>query len=163
MKRVPIDSKEGVPFQTIREVGLLRTLKHPNIVELKNVIWQDNALFLVFEYVDFDLKSYVQHKGKLNSFELRLLARQLCLGLQYIQSHRILHRDLKPQNLLVTTSGNLKIADFGLSRSRTAGIGQLTSEVVTLWYRAPEILLGDCDYGTASDMWSLGAVLCSLS
>lgn len=88
---------------------------------------------------------------------------QLLKGIAYCHSHRVVHRDLKPQNLLIDRNGSLKIADFGLARAYGVPIGQITHEVVTLWYRAPEILLGSQTYSTPVDMWSAGCILAELS
>ena len=85
--------------------------------------------------------------------------KQLLDGVSYLHSHRILHRDLKPQNLLLDTEGHIKLADFGLSRSFSLPTRVYTHEVITLWYRAPELLLGGKLYCTAIDLWSLGCIM----
>lgn len=88
--------------------------------------------------------------------------KQLIDGVGYLHSHRILHRDLKPQNLLLDDEGHVKLADFGLSRSFTLPTRTYTHEVVTLWYRAPELLLGAKMYSTAVDLWSLGCIMAEM-
>lgn len=91
--------------------------------------------------------------------EIRKFSRQLLMAIRYSHENRILHRDLKPQNLLIDSNGDLKIADFGLARSFTYPMQPLTHEVVTLWYRAPEILLGQEIYTSAIDMWAVGCII----
>ncbi|CAH2017608.1 unnamed protein product [Acanthoscelides obtectus] len=88
--------------------------------------------------------------------------KQLIEALAYLHSHRILHRDLKPQNLLVDKEGHIKLADFGLSRSFSLPTRTYTHEVVTVWYRAPELLLGARMYCTGIDIWSLGCVMAEM-
>jgi len=113
----------------------LKELKHPNIVELKEVISAKNVLYLVFEYVKYDMKKYLKAKGSPPSEDtVKKFIYQLIAGLEYCHKHRILHRDLKPQNLLIDEEGNLKLADFGLARAIGLPINTITHEVVTLWY-----------------------------
>lgn len=130
-------------------------------------ISSETELFLIYEYVEYDLKKYLEIKGKLNTFELKLIVRQILEAINFAHQHQVLHRDLKPQNILIKSNGTVKLADFGLSRPVTEPAGPLTAEVpyhyqiVTLWYRCPEVLLGMSHYTSAVDMWSLGAILCS--
>lgn len=165
LKKVKLEAEdEGVPSTSIREISLLRELPHPNIVNLKDVVHQDQKLCLVFEFLDKDLKMYMDAVGKkkMHHMLIRSYMLQLLQGIHHCHQHRVLHRDLKPQNLLIDSKGVLKIADFGLARAFGIPIRTYTHEVVTLWYRAPEILLGGRQYATAVDMWSIGCIFAEM-
>ncbi|XP_044200316.1 cyclin-dependent kinase 15 [Thunnus albacares] len=159
LKVIRMKTEEGVPFTAIREASLLKGLKHANVVLLHDIIHTRESLTFVFEYVQTDLAQYLtQHPGGLHSHNVRIFMFQLLRGLCYIHSRRILHRDLKPQNLLISYLGELKLADFGLARSKSIPSQTFSSEVVTLWYRPPDVLLGSTDYSTALDMWGAGCI-----
>jgi len=159
LKKIRLENEdEGVPSTTIREVSLLRELSnHPNIVNLLDVIYGNQKLHLVFEYLDQDLKKYME-TAQIASQIVKSYLYQMVKGLLFCHSRRILHRDLKPQNLLIDRSGALKLADFGLARAFGIPIRTHTHEVITLWYRAPEILLGCQQYSTPVDIWSIGCI-----
>ncbi|XP_041935827.1 cyclin-dependent kinase 15 isoform X2 [Alosa alosa] len=159
LKVIRMKTEEGVPFTAIREASLLKGLKHANIVLLHDIIHTRESLTFVFEYVQTDLAQYMsQHPGGLNPYNVRIFMFQLLRGLSYIHGHRILHRDLKPQNLLISYLGELKLADFGLARSKSIPCQTYSAEVVTLWYRPPDVLLGSTDYSTALDIWGAGCI-----
>ena len=164
LKKIKLECEdEGVPGTTLREVSLLKELHHPNVVQLKDVFYmpQESKLYLCFEYCDFDLKKYMKSlQYKLSGECIKSFTYQMLNGLSWCHSHRIFHRDLKPQNVLVDPKqGTLKLADFGLARAFTVPLRTYTHEVVTLWYRAPEILLGQKEYALPVDLWSVGCVL----
>nr|CAG8555017.1 7816_t:CDS:10 [Entrophospora candida] len=130
--------QEGVPPTSLREISLLKEAKdHQNMVKLLDIVNQEKKLLLKFMF-------------------------QLVDGVLYLHSRRIFHRDLKPQNLLITADDNLKIADFGLARAIGVPMRPYTHQVITLWYRAPELLLGASHYSYSVDMWSVGCVFAEM-
>ncbi|PIA43985.1 hypothetical protein AQUCO_01800212v1 [Aquilegia coerulea] len=162
LKKIRLEQEdEGVPSTTIREISLLKEMQHDNIVRLQNVVHGKKSLYLVFEYLDLDLKKHMESCPELakNPRIVKMFLYQILQGVAYCHSHRVLHRDLKPQNLLIDRRTNtLKLADFGLARAFGILVRAFTHEVVTLWYRAPEILLGSHHYSTAIDVWSVGCI-----
>uniref|UniRef100_A0A452U1T3 Cyclin dependent kinase 3 n=1 Tax=Ursus maritimus TaxID=29073 RepID=A0A452U1T3_URSMA len=155
---------EGVPSTAIREISLLKELKHPNIVRLLDVVHSEKKLYLVFEFLSQDLKKYMD-SAPASELPLHLVKSyllQLLQGVNFCHSHRVIHRDLKPQNLLINELGAIKLADFGLARAFGVPLRTYTHEVVTLWYRAPEILLGSKFYSTAVDVWSIGCIFAEM-
>ncbi|OMJ69356.1 hypothetical protein SteCoe_32943 [Stentor coeruleus] len=162
LKKIRLQSEDsGMPATTIREIAILKELKHQNIVRLLDCIYDPYKLSLVFEYIQWDLKKYMEKKI-LDGNTIKHFLHQLLQGLLFCHKRRIIHRDLKPQNLLIDDEGNLKIADFGLSRAFGIPIQTYTHEVVTLWYRAPELLLGSKEYTTAIDIWSVGCIFAEM-
>jgi len=163
LKKILLDHEdEGVPSTAIREISLLKELKHPNIVYLRDVVYGDNRLYLAFEFVDMDLKKFIDTNPDMSPAVVKSFMYQLLLGIDFCHSHRVLHRDLKPQNLLIDKQKTLKLADFGLARAFGVPIRTYTHEVVTLWYRAPEVLLGARQYSTPIDIWSVGCIFAEL-
>ncbi|XP_074133309.1 cyclin-dependent kinase 16 isoform X4 [Sminthopsis crassicaudata] len=159
LKEIRLEHEEGAPCTAIREVSLLKDLKHANIVTLHDIIHTDKSLTLVFEYLDKDLKQYLEDCGNvINVHNVKLFLFQLLRGLAYCHRQKVLHRDLKPQNLLINERGELKLADFGLARAKSIPTKTYSNEVVTLWYRPPDILLGSTDYSTQIDMWGVGCI-----
>jgi len=165
LKKIRLESEdEGVPSTSIREISLLKELNHPNIVRLEDVLHNKNRLFLVFEFIDYDLKKYLDSiKANMSAMLLKSYLYQLLRSIFYCHGHRVLHRDLKPQNLLLDKHGQLKLADFGLARAFGVPVRTYTHEVVTLWYRAPEILLGSKVYSCPVDIWSVGCIFAEMA
>lgn len=150
---------EGIPSSSLREIAALKNLRHPNILDLHEVVHTGSSLYLVFEHLDSDLKKTLDGtEAGLPEKTARNYLFQLLKAIAYCHSRRILHRDLKLQNLLVNKNGTIKLADFGLARNLALPYRVYTKEVVTLWYRAPEILLGSPYYGPPIDIWSLGCI-----
>uniref|UniRef100_A0A8C4RHD2 Cyclin-dependent kinase 1 n=1 Tax=Erpetoichthys calabaricus TaxID=27687 RepID=A0A8C4RHD2_ERPCA len=167
MKKIRLESEEeGVPSTAIREISLLKELQHPNIVCLQDVLMQESRLYLVFEFLSMDLKKYLDSIPSGQYMDPTLVKSylyQICQGIVFCHSRRVLHRDLKPQNLLIDNKGVIKLADFGLARAFGIPVRVYTHEVVTLWYRAPEVLLGSARYSTPVDVWSIGTIFAELA
>lgn len=165
IKRVKMDhDDEGMPSTAIREVAVLKSADHPNVVKLLDVHCSPRRLHLVFEFVDVNLKQYMKKFGMhLQPAAVRMLQKQLMQGIDYCHARRIFHRDLKPQNILVDGEDILKIADFGMARAFNLPLPKYTHEVVTTWYRAPEILFGCEEYSLGVDVWSAGCIFGELA
>jgi len=164
LKRIRLEAEdEGIPSTAIREISLLKELRHPNIVRLYDVVHAEKKLTLVFEYLDQDLKKYLDvSQFGITPHVVKSFLYQLLTGVAYCHLHRVLHRDLKPQNLLINREGELKLADFGLARAFGIPVRSYTHEVVTLWYRAPDVLLGSRKYSTPVDIWSIGCIFAEM-
>ncbi|TPX41804.1 hypothetical protein SeMB42_g05404 [Synchytrium endobioticum] len=168
LKKVRIEpDKDGFPITGIREIKILTTLRHPNIVKLKEIVSSKDRIDLVFEYMDHDLTGlFANSQFKPSPSHIKCLMRQMFEGLSFLHNKRVMHRDLKGSNLLIDRSGNMKIADFGLARYLTRVLPQkghlremdYTNRVITLWYRPPELLMGATKYGPEVDMWSAGVI-----
>ncbi len=162
LKKIRMEGeRDGFPVTAVREIKLLQSLKHANVVTLQEVMVEKNDCFMVFEYLSHDLTGLLNHPSfKLDSAQKKHLAKQLFEGLDYLHRRGVLHRDIKAANILVSNEGQLKLADFGLARFY-AKRRQLdyTNRVITIWYRSPELLLGETQYGPAVDIWSAACVL----
>ncbi|KAE8681344.1 putative serine/threonine-protein kinase [Hibiscus syriacus] len=167
LKKVRFDNfePESVRFMA-REILILRRLDHPNIIKLEGIITSrmSCSIFLVFEYMEHDVTGLLSCSDiKFSVPQIKCYVKQLLSGLDHCHSRGIMHRDIKGSNLLVNNEGTLKIADFGLANFYVSGKRQpLTSRVVTLWYRPPELLLGSTNYTAAVDLWSVGCVFAEL-
>ncbi|MCO5564966.1 hypothetical protein L7F22_045359 [Adiantum nelumboides] len=166
---------DGVSPTAIREIMLLRECDHENVVKLVNVHINhaDMSLYLAFDYAEHDLYEIIRHHREkltipINQYTVKSLLWQILNGLNYLHSNWIIHRDLKPSNILVMGDGDeqgvVKIGDFGLARIYQAPLKPLGDNgvVVTIWYRAPELLLGAKHYTTAVDMWAVGCIFAEL-
>ncbi|XP_065218400.1 cyclin-dependent kinase 11B-like [Planococcus citri] len=169
LKRLKMEKeKDGFPITSLREINTLLKAQHPNIVTVKEIVVGSNMdkIFIVMDYVEHDLKSLMetmkQKKQGFSPSEVKCLMIQLLRAVNHLHDNWILHRDLKTSNLLFSHTGVLKVGDFGLAREYGSPLKQYTPIVVTLWYRAPELLLGVKEYSTCIDMWSVGCIFAEL-
>ncbi|KAJ6643784.1 Cyclin-dependent kinase 9 [Pseudolycoriella hygida] len=169
MKRMlTYNEKDGPPISVLREVRLLQHLKHENIVSLIGTCCSSSSFYLVFEFCEYDLEGLLKNtKVNLRLGELKNVLQQLLKGLYHVHSKKISHRDVNPANVLITKNGILKLADFGSARAfclpePTEPQNRYTNPVVTLWYRSPELLLGDRNYGPSVDMWGAGCIMAEM-
>ena len=170
--------KEGFPITALREIMILKELDHKNILKLLEVVVSEpkkekkieegkinRDVYLVFEYMEQDLGTILQRKIDFELSQIKYIFHELVLGLKYLHENNILHRDLKPSNILLSAKNEIKIGDFGLARifSNSPNAKKIyTNQVVTVCYRAPELLLGETNYSTKIDIWSLGCILLEL-
>lgn len=161
LKKIRMEGeKDGFPITAVREIKLLQHLRNHNVVSLLEVMVEKNECFMVFEYLSHDLTGLINHP----TFSLSLahkkdLSKQMFEGLNYLHHRGVLHRDIKAANILISNRGLLKYADFGLARffSKSRQL-DYTNRVITIWYRPPELLLGETRYGPAVDVWSAACV-----
>ena len=167
LKKVRMDKeRDGMPVTALREVRILQSSRHKNIVNLLRVVngKKPNAIFLVFEYCEHDLARLLETmRVPFTEAESKCLCLQLLQAVEYLHRRWVFHRDLKLSNLLLNNRGELKLCDFGLARFYQPGNdGSYTPKVVTLWYRAPELLFGCARYTAAVDNWAVGCILAEL-
>lgn len=174
LKKVRVDGvgeAESARFMA-REIALLRRLgDHPNVVRLNGLVTSRlntaPSLYLVFDYMEHDLTGLTAcataSGRRLSLPQVKCYMKQLLSGIEHCHNNGVLHRDIKTSNLLVSSDGILKIADFGLATSYDPeNVRPMTSQVITLWYRPPELLLGATHYGVGVDLWSVGCILAEL-
>ncbi|TPX06703.1 uncharacterized protein E0L32_002199 [Thyridium curvatum] len=160
----------GISQSAIREMALCSELSHPNVIKLIEIILEDKCIFMVFEYAEHDLLQIIHHhtqnpRHPIPPTTIKSIMFQLLNGCQYLHTNWVLHRDLKPANIMVTSAGEVKIGDLGLARLFQKPLHSLFSGdkvVVTIWYRAPELLLGSRHYTPAIDMWAIGCIFAEL-
>lgn len=173
LKKVRMENeKEGFPMTALREIRILQLLNHDNIVNLVEICRakatpynrEKGSIYLVFDFCEHDLAGLLScEEVKFSLGEIKSVMQQLFNALFYIHGNRILHRDIKSSNVLITKNGVLKLCDFGLARAMSKGQPQrYTNRVVTLWYRSPELILGERSYGPPIDMWGVGCIMCEL-
>ncbi|XP_033121938.1 cyclin-dependent kinase 9-like [Anneissia japonica] len=169
------NEKEGFPITALREIKILQQLRHENITHLIEICRAKGtpndhfitSIYLVFEFCEHDLAGLLSNQQvKFSLAEIKEVMKQLLNGMYYIHSNKILHRDMKTANILITKSGTLKLADFGLARPfslpKPHQPNRYTNRVVTLWYRPPELLLGERNYGPPIDMWGAGCIMAEM-
>ncbi|KAM0805682.1 meiotic mRNA stability protein kinase SSN3 [Usnea florida] len=160
----------GISQSACREMALCSELSHPNMIHLVEIILEDKCIYMVFEYAEHDLLQIIQHHSQptrhpIPASAVKSILFQLLNGLLYLHSNWVLHRDLKPANIMVTSKGEVRIGDLGLARLFYKPLHSLFSGdkvVVTIWYRAPELLLGSRHYTPAVDLWAVGCIFAEL-
>jgi len=172
LKKVLMENeKEGFPITALREIRILQLLNHENIVNLIEICRQysrhKTTFYLVFDFCEHDLAGLLSNINvKFSLGEIKKVMQQMCEGLFFIHNNKIIHRDMKAANILITKQGILKLADFGLARAisinKQGHPNRYTNRVVTLWYRPPELLLGERNYGPAVDMWGAGCIMAEM-
>ncbi|WVO18708.1 hypothetical protein L204_106428 [Cryptococcus depauperatus] len=184
LKRIRMEGeKDGFPVTAMREIKLLQSLRHKNVLKLVEMVVEKGSVYMVLEYMEHDLTGLLSHPHlKFTPAHVKSLSHQMLSGLEYLHTHSILHRDMKGSNILVNSKGELKLADFGLARvyekgndrcgegwkarkengKRLSRKEDYTNRVITLWYRSPELLMGETVYGAEVDMWSAGCIILEL-
>ncbi|VDN24385.1 unnamed protein product [Gongylonema pulchrum] len=160
------DGEEGIPATTVREISLLRELAHPNIVALDEFVLEEKYTYLIFEYLPTDLQEFIRSHSDGQLIDRAIQKQytyQILQAICFCHQRGVLHRDLKPENILLDEKGTLKLADFGLARPVDIPVKVYTHEVLTLWYRAPEVLLGSKRYSVGVDIWSIGCIFAELA
>jgi len=154
------DEDEQVRKTALREVRILKQLKHDNIVNLIEVFRRKGKLHLVFEFVERTiLEDLERNPDGMDPLECKKCLWQLLRSIEYCHSHNVIHRDIKPENLLISRNGTLKLCDFGFARTLAGPGARYTDYVATRWYRGPELLTGDTQYGKPVDVWAIGCML----
>lgn len=156
IKRIPLDPENGIPFTAYREIKVLKKYKHKNLVTLHDIRHEEGFIFLVMDYLPYDLTGLILSKYNFEPKQILGLIHQLCQATAYLHSKNLVHRDIKASNILIDEKGVLKLTDFGLTREQSP---YMTNRVCTLWYRAPELLLGEIKYCAKVDSWSIGILM----
>lgn len=164
IKRIRLGNyKEGVNFTALREIKLLKELKDPNIIELIDAFPHDGNLHLVFEFMQTDLEAVIRDRNIVLSLaDIKSYMQMTLKGLAYCHKKWVVHRDMKPNNLLIGEDGQLKLADFGLARIFGSPNRKFTYQVFARWYRAPELLFGAKQYGSGVDIWAVACIFAEL-
>ena len=157
------EAQNGVHWTALREIKLLQELNHENVIALLDVFGKDSSISLVFDIMITDLEQILyEQKLVLNMGHIKAYILMTLRGLEYLHKNFILHRDIKPNNLLIDKNNILKLADFGLARTFGTPSRIYTHQVVTRWYKSPELLYGARIYGAGIDIWAAGCVLAEL-
>ncbi len=173
IKKISMSSQdEGLPLTAVREISILKSYHHPNLVELLDIVIAPvkspnfrGHVDLVFEYMEHDINALVESKIQFTAGQIKNIMRQILSGIAYLHSNNIIHRDIKSANILLNNKGVVKLGDFGLARTISPIVQRnklYSGNVVTIWYRPPELLLGMKNYDLKVDMWSIGCVFAEL-
>lgn len=159
IKQIKMNKDHGVPCVTLREISILKQLKHKNIVRLYDVIHSESDMYLIFEYLDSDLGRFIRQHKHLSANTSIYLMRRMMEGLRFCHENMIMHRDLKPQNIFLSNNGEVRIGDMGMARAYVGPNAIYSYEVITQQYRPIELFLGDTSYDFSVDIWSMGCIL----
>ncbi|KAJ2160184.1 hypothetical protein GGF46_002446 [Coemansia sp. RSA 552] len=166
LKHLKLEKERGgFPITALREIHTLQLAKHPNIINVREIAVGRslNSIYMVMDFMEHDLRSLMETMPEpFRPSEVKALMWQLCSAVAHLHQNWVVHRDLKTSNLLMASGGALRVADFGLARKYSSPLGHMTGLVVTLWYRAPELLMGEKEYSTMVDMWSVGCIFAEL-
>lgn len=159
-----VEAADGINRTALREIKLLQEIRHINIIGLVDVFGHGSNISLVYDFMDTDLEEIIRDRENiiLTPSHIKSYMIMMLTGLEYLHANWILHRDLKPNNLLINEKGILKIGDFGLAKLYGSPTREMTHQVVTRWYRAPELLFGSRIYSTGVDMWAVGCIFAEL-
>jgi cyclin-dependent kinase-like len=157
------DEDPNIRKMCTRELGMLKKLRHGNLVNLLEVFRRRKRLHLVFEYCDHTLLNELEtHKRGMAEGDIQRISWQILQGVDYCHRNGVIHRDVKPENILICKNGVVKLCDFGFARNLTGPGGHYTDYVATRWYRSPELLVGDVQYGPPVDVWAVGCVFAEM-
>jgi len=171
LKKIKIFEEEGFPVTALREILIMQKLNHKNILKLEEILYTQpkeknkkrGNVYLVFPYMDQDLSGVRMNEISFNLSQIKYILYQIMSGIAYLHKCKIIHRDIKSSNILMNSKGEICIGDYGLARKDSKENNKnYTYKVVTLCYRAPELLLGSKEYGTEIDIWSAGCVFAEL-
>jgi len=163
--------EQGFPITALREILIMKGLDHKNIIKLEEILYtppnKDNkfrgSVYLVFQYMEHDFSGIRMSGHTFSLSEIKYIFYEILNGINYLHKRKIIHRDIKSSNILINNKGEIKIGDYGLARRDSKKTNKrYTFKVVTICYRAPELLLGSRDYGPEIDIWSIGCVFCEL-
>lgn len=157
-------SRDGIDYNTLQELRQLSELNHPNILKILGVFPGGNSFYIAEEFLPISVAALINPANKviLKNEDIKCIMKMLLEGVNYLHENYILHRDLKPDNLLLSENGILKLIDFGLSCDYPSDFGEMISQVVTQWYKAPELCFGATHYGPAIDIWSVGCIFAEM-
>ena len=158
-------TKDGLNLIALREINILLSISHPNIIFVREARMNFLAekFFIIMEYCNYDIKSILDSTTKFSQNQIKMIIKQLLYGISALHDSFVIHRDLKTSNILLNKKGVLKICDFGMARIFNKNSKFLSQEVITLWYRPPEILLGKKNYTNSVDLWAMGCILSELT
>lgn len=164
-------ANEGIPVTALREMKILQAINHQNLIRMREICLakERDSIYMVFDYMEGDLAGYLSHPQIVFQVpHVKCIMNQILSGLAHLHDLGIIHRDLKGSNILIGKNGAVRLTDFGLAKAlcgkvrETRNLPEFTNRVITLWYRAPELLLGCSRYGPEIDIWSVGCIFLEL-